>query len=253
MKQSTKLLSLVLALLMAFGCMSVIGNAALVKSEVKWDCIDDADLSAEQVADLALDLVDNDLLAGMEPIDLSIVGELRLDSVDHIAADIDELTGGFVWSIGKGLLGDLGDMDFDAIAGKQRSGGDLNFIYSLLQFIADNASIVSKVAYGIGTDNGISLGLVGSFLDLGDINDMLGDIPGFLKKTVFDLLVFGSYGYEKDSEELGSLPSDMDTLDEIVNNALINLLVNPQEYEYEGEGEAAEKVWDMGLGGQMSK
>ena len=116
------------------------------------------------VADLALDLVDNDLLAGMEPIDLSIVGELRLDSVDHIAADIDDLTGGFVWAIGKGLLGDLGDMNFDAIAGKQRSSGDLNFIYSLLQFLADNASIVSKVAYGIGSSNGISLGLVGNFL-----------------------------------------------------------------------------------------
>ena len=165
MKQSTKLLSLVLALVMAFGCLSVIGNAALVKSEVKWDIIDDADLTPEQVADLALDLVDNDLLAGMDTIDLSIVGELRLDSVDHIAADIDELTGGFVWSIGKGLLGDIGNMNFDAIAGKQRSGGDLNFIYGLLQFLADNASIISKVAYGIGSDNGISLGLVGSFLD----------------------------------------------------------------------------------------
>ena len=100
----------------------------------------------------------------MDTIDLSIVGELRLDSVDHIAADIDELTGGFVWAIGKGLLGDLGDMNFDAIAGKQRSGGDLNFVYSLLQFLADNASIISKVAYGIGSDNGISLGLVGNFL-----------------------------------------------------------------------------------------
>ena len=74
MKQSTKLLSLVLALVMAFGCMSVIGNAALVKSEVKWDNIDDAKLTAEQVADLALDLVDNDLLADMEAIDLSILG-----------------------------------------------------------------------------------------------------------------------------------------------------------------------------------
>ena len=58
--------------------------------------------------DLALVLVDNDLLAGMETIDLSIVGELRLDSVDHIAEDIDDLTGGFVWAIGKGLLGDIG-------------------------------------------------------------------------------------------------------------------------------------------------
>ena len=45
----------------------------------------------------------------METIDLSIVGELRLDSLDHIAADIDTLTNGFVWSIGKGLLGDIGD------------------------------------------------------------------------------------------------------------------------------------------------
>ena len=125
------------------------------------------------VADLALDLVDNDLLAGMETIDLSIVGELRLDSVDHIAADIDELTSGFIWGIGKGLLGDLGDMDFDAIAGKQRSGGDLNFVYSLLQFLADNAGIVSKIAYGLGTSDGISLGLVGNFLDLGDIGDLL--------------------------------------------------------------------------------
>ena len=69
MKQSTKLLSLVLALVMAFSCMTVIGNAALIKSEVIWDNIDDADLTPEQVADLALDLVDNDLLAGIEAID----------------------------------------------------------------------------------------------------------------------------------------------------------------------------------------
>ena len=46
---------------MAFSCMTVIGNAALVKSEVTWDNIDDAQLTAEQVADLALDMVDNDL------------------------------------------------------------------------------------------------------------------------------------------------------------------------------------------------
>ena len=61
MKQSTKLLSLVLALVMAFSCMTVIGNAALVKSEVSWDNIDDANLTAEQVADLALDLSHNNV------------------------------------------------------------------------------------------------------------------------------------------------------------------------------------------------
>ena len=93
---------------MAFGCMSVIGNAALVKTEVTWDNIDDADLTPEQVADLALDLVDNDLLAGMETIDLSILGELRLNKIDYIFTDITALRDSFVWSIGSGLLGDAG-------------------------------------------------------------------------------------------------------------------------------------------------
>ena len=52
MKQSTKLLSLLLALIMAFSCMSVIGNAALDKNQVKYDIVDDADLTPEQVADI---------------------------------------------------------------------------------------------------------------------------------------------------------------------------------------------------------
>ena len=157
MKQSTKLLSLVLALVMAFSCASVFGNAALVKGEVKWDNIDDAKLTAEQVADLALDLVDNDLLADIEPIDLSILGELRLNKIDYICEDISSLTGGFVWTIGKGLLGDLGDMDFSPIKNKSRSQGDLNMIMNVLQLVGNdtNSNILSKAAYGIGTSDGI--------------------------------------------------------------------------------------------------
>ena len=80
----------------------------------------------------ALDLVDNDLLADMEPIDLSILGELRLNKIDYICADISDLTGGLVWSIGKGLLGDLGDMDFSAIKNKSRSQGDFQMILNVL-------------------------------------------------------------------------------------------------------------------------
>ena len=45
MKQSTKLLSFVLAALMAFSCFSVIGSAALAKGDIKYDSIDDADIS----------------------------------------------------------------------------------------------------------------------------------------------------------------------------------------------------------------
>ena len=106
MKQSTKLLSFLLAILMAFSCMSVIGSAALQKGDIAYDGIDDADLTYNQVATLALDLVDNDLLADMDTVDLSIVGELRLNKIDYILADIKSLRSGVIWSIGKGLLGE---------------------------------------------------------------------------------------------------------------------------------------------------
>ena len=114
-------------------------------------------LDFTQVADLALDLVDNDLLADIEPIDLSILGELRLNKIDYICEDISSLTGGFVWSIGKGLLGDLGDMDFSAIKNKSRSQGDLNMVMNVLQLVGNdtNSNILSKAAYGIGTSDGI--------------------------------------------------------------------------------------------------
>ncbi len=53
MKQSTKLLSLVLALVMAFSFMTVIGNAVTTftgPTHVAYDNIDDANLTYEQVA-----------------------------------------------------------------------------------------------------------------------------------------------------------------------------------------------------------
>ena len=279
MKQSTKLLSLVLALVMAFSCMTVIGNAALVQSELSWDNIDDAQLTAEQVADLALDLVDNDLLAGMDTIDLSILGKLRLNSIDNIFTDICALRASWAWTIGAWLLGDIQNLDFDCLKKEgswgwlgigasqvpyQRENGDLLLVGQLLKFIGDDtgAGILSKAAYGIGTDNGVSLGLIGGFLDLGALGDSLANIPNMLVELVYDLLVHGSYlkdsqtTYEyssKDSypslddlkENGDALPSGMNTLDGIITNVLLNLLINPQDYDYEGEGEEAVKVWNM--------
>ena len=187
MKQSTKLLSLVLALVMAFSCMAVIGNAALVKSEVTWDNIDDAQLTAEQVADLALDMVDNDLLAGMETIDLSILGSLRLNKIDYIIEDICTLRDSVAWTFGSWLLGDLAEMDFSPFlqsgsfgllsshTAYQRSHGDINVIMALLEFIGNdnNSNILSKAAYGLNGGSGISLGLIGVLLNLGEVGDML--------------------------------------------------------------------------------
>ncbi len=45
MKQSTKLLCLVLSLIMAFSCFSVIGSAGLTEGGVAYDRVDDAALT----------------------------------------------------------------------------------------------------------------------------------------------------------------------------------------------------------------
>ncbi len=258
MKQTKKLLSIFLAIIMLLGTVSVIGNAALAKDQIAYDSIDNAKLTPEQVAGIVLDMLDNDILAGMDTVDLSIIGELRLNSVDHIFADVCSLRGGFVWSIGSGLLGDLGDFNFNALKDSdwddpwQRSDGNLKMLYQVIQLLGDNASLLSKVAYGIGTDNGISLGLVGSFLSLGDIEDILADLPGFLTRMVYDMLIYGSYGYDKDAEELGNtLPTEVNTLDKMVNVAIKNLLTKPQKYDWVPTGQTdaegnpiTKKVWD---------
>lgn len=263
MKQSTKLLSLVLALVMAFSCVGVIANAGLVKDDITYDRVDDAVLSAEQVADLALDLVDSDVMYSInkgKTMDLSILGEIRTDTIDHMLADVYDLYSGFWWAIGKGLLGDAGDLDLSMLKNLQRSGGDLNVIYGLLKLLGcdSNANILSKAAYGIGTKNGLDLGLIESFIDLGDTGDILNDLPGYLAEYAYDELIHGSYSADYADNDYSypsldslkadkkSLPADVDTFDEMVDQLVYALLTQPQDYSWvKNDDDTSTKVWDM--------
>ena len=92
--------NVVFALVIAFSCLSVIGSAALAKDAIKYDNIDDAALTYEQVSTLALDMVDNLLIEeDMSPVDLSIIGEIRLNKIDYILADIHSLRKGAIWKL----------------------------------------------------------------------------------------------------------------------------------------------------------
>lgn len=275
MKQSTKLLSLVLALIMAFSCMTVIGNAAIIESEVNYDSIDDASLSPKQVAGIALDLVDDLLIdADLGVINIVVV-ELDLTSIDGILQSLIDIDGNLLWDLVKGMAKNVGALNFAPLKNGdrawQRSDGDINVIRALLAFIGDttNSEILSRVAYGLGeggktNSNGdltntaqLDLGIISSLISLGSIGDILGDIPGMLKELVYDLIVYGSYkeGYPNNSypsvEDLAGnpLPADMDTFDEMVDNALLNLIIHPQDFEYvdkDGDGKNETKEWDMG-------
>ncbi len=243
MKQSKKLLSIFLAMLMLLGTVSVIGSAGYTKAEMAYDSVDNPAPTYQQVVTLVLDVLDQDVLSGID-VDISILGiTISLTSVDNVFKTLDSVDGI------KGLAGgDLKNLNFNAVKGKQTRAktGDLQLVYNLLQFLADNSSILGKAAYGLDGGDGIDLGLVGSFVDLGDINDIVGDLPGFATKMVYDLLIHGSYDeqgrFDKNAEEHGTLPTDVDSLDEIINTAVRGLLTKPQSYTYD---ESGKKVWDM--------
>ena len=264
MKQSTKLLSLVLALVMAFSCMTVIGNAAGTISSynsVTYDSIDDALLTPEQVADIALDLVDGLLLdadLGVIEIDAGITKILIVDltNVNTTLDSLYDLATGALFGIAAGLVdaGDIENLNFDELEWQstgnavQRGNGNLQVVYHLLAFLADNTHVLKKAVYGIesGDSRGITLGLVGSVvdLDLGEINDILTNLPGFVGDLIYDLLLFGSYRHPLDAEELKAAGQSLPyggSIDHMLENAVLNLVTDPQDYKY---NENDEKVWD---------
>ena len=280
MKQSKKLLSLVLAIVMMFGVFSV-GASALTPTaatQVKYNSIDEAELTAEQVAGIINDILD-EVLAGVN---------LNIPAVGLVIKDVDSTLDTVA---GISTLADIAGQDVaklkvDACKGVKRSGGDLKVLKALLQFLADNvgggANLQKVLIGGIGeksTDSqlgvggilwngkalGISLGFsLKEIVDGNEIikgtgytlNGLLKDIPGFLKYELFEMLLKGSFAYTKDKVVDGVTYPNGDnktyqesgtsslSLDDFAHTAIYNLLTTPQSYKYEGEGEGAYKVWD---------
>ncbi len=280
MKQSKKLLSLVLAIVMMFGVFSV-GASALTPTaatQVKYNSIDEAELTAEQVAGIINDILD-EVLAGVN-LNISALG-LVIKDVD---STLDTIAG--ISTLADIAGQDVAKLKVDACKGVKRSGGDLKVLKALLQFLADNvgggANLQKVLIGGIGeksTDSqlgvggilwngkavGISLGFsLKEIVDGNEIikgtgytlNGLLKDIPGFLKYELFEMLLKGSFAYTKDKVVDGVTYPNGDnktyqesgtsslSLDAFANTAVYNLLTTPQSYKYEGEGEGAYKVWD---------
>ena len=159
MKQSKKLLSLVLAIVMMFGVFSV-GASALTPTaatQVKYNSIDEAELTAEQVAGIINDILD-EVLAGVN---------LNIPAVGLVIKDVDSTLDTIA---GISTLADIAGQDVaklkvDACKGVKRSGGDLKVLKALLQFLADNvgggANLQKVLIGGIGeksTDSQLGVG-----------------------------------------------------------------------------------------------
>lgn len=110
MKKSLRILSLVLAIVMIAGSMSVMGSAYTayrgndVKNSLKYDDVDTASLSIDQYASMALDEIDRMLAEENLVVDIYI-GELNLSDVDTTLSSVVSVVKSVGTLLNTGLLG----------------------------------------------------------------------------------------------------------------------------------------------------
>ena len=172
-----RLLAVILASLLILSSATAAASAYKYDSYkdgklTQYDFTDSAVLTTEQYASMLLDYADEALAKENITMDLSILGKLDATSIDNALSSVYKLidSNGTILN----LAGDLKHVKVSAIKDARRSNGtDVAVINSLLQFLADNNSIIKKVVLGgIGKqrrDGGVSLGVANSFVKV-DLN-----------------------------------------------------------------------------------
>lgn len=229
MKKSTRLISILLAMVLCFGTFGMGASAAYADYTYPagYDALDHPYVSAYQVGSMLLDMIDQ-MLAEED-----ISGELDLVLWDPVKYDLSSVDKAFDSLIdifesqllkdGKTLLdaGDLENLTIAAVykAPRRNTVGrtDLEMVYSLLDFLFDNRSYVGKIVDSCW-DNG---GLIGNFLD---INELVGDVQGMIKEIAYEALF-------KDRIEEGKTVycTINSSLDAMINEFLYVMLFDDEE------------------------
>ena len=236
MKRFTKLLSVILAVIMACSCLS----AAVAASAVDYTKVKDFRLSADESATLLLDYVDDMLAKNAETSDdhgkfeyslnLGLVKiDILLDysSIDKALSTLVTLLDKYYSKV-KGMLGDAKNIDYSMLKGVQRKGGDLNVVYALLQFLDKNSNLVEKVVKG-----NLSLGtIVNGFFDVNaKISEVIGnftdgeanDVPTLAKYFLYKALLADKFGHAASWKKDGGATADA------ILNTFINAYATSEE------------------------
>jgi len=215
LKKSTRILSLLMALMMLLGTFSVFGSAysAYKDTAVNFDDIDAATFTTEQYASMGLDEVDR-MLAEEQLSVYIYIGTLDVTSIDNAVASLESLLD----SLGNllALLGDAKNLSIESLRGKRRTGSyaveaDLEIVYSIFDFLFDNAGILENYANG-----SLKLGILDSF-----VTEFVFDVRELLIGLVYGATDAGKkidYDYFDDGAD--AIPAEY--LDK--NNGLLNLL-----------------------------
>lgn len=245
MKKSTKLLSVILAVVMIFSTMSVMAFAAKTDYQTS-DNLTALDayspdgavtrLSTEERMSVVFDFLDVTLAAAninmgeVFNVNLGITTlKLNIDlrSVDAICGTIDSaqalLNNGMVKGL-KGLLGIVKDANLkNWKSGMTREkNAQLDIVNGIATLLNDNAGLVKKVI----TDGKLNVGVIGNFVDVSAVNKYLSDIPGLVKGLVYPLFA----RVDDDMTLINTYSTTTENPDTLIKNVLINAMSKPQSY-----------------------
>ena len=207
MNKTKKLLSVILAIVLALSSMTMLASAANkpgTKSVYDWKNVATNDptkydqygratrFTVDERVSMLFDYLDVVLdKAGIAPIAIPIVGSIRLDitlgSVNEICATFDSITNLLGNWLVKGVIGptDLSKLNFNGwpVGIRRESvGQQKEILMHICNVLAANSSFLANV---VATHN-IKLGIVGNFIPI-DVNKILTEIPGMLKGFILPL------------------------------------------------------------------
>lgn len=241
MKKSTKLLSVILAVVMIFSTMSVMAFAAKTEYQTS-DNLTALDayspdgavtrLSTEERMSVVFDFLDVTLAAAninmgdvINKAGLHLVIDLR--SVNALCGTIDSaqalLNNGLVKLV-KGLLGIVKDANLKKWpSGMTRENHDqLDIVNGIATLLNDNAGLVKTVI----NDGKLDVGIIGNFVDISGVNKYLADLPGMLKGLVYPMFA----RVDDDMTLINTYSTTTANPDTLVKNVLINAMSKPQSY-----------------------
>lgn len=241
MKKSTKLLSVILAVVMIFSTMSVMAFAAKTKYQTS-DNLTALDayspdgavtrLSTEERMSVVFDFLDVTLAAAninmgevINTAGLRLVIDLR--SVNALCGTIDSaqalLNNGLVKLV-KGLLGIVKDANLkNWKSGMTREkNAQLDIVNGIATLLNDNAGLVKKVI----NDGKLDVGIIGNFVDISGVNKYLSDLPGMLKGLVYPVFA----RVDDDMTLINTYSTTTENPDTLIKKVLINAMSKPQSY-----------------------
>lgn len=241
MKKSTKLLSVILAVVMIFSTMSVMAFAAKTKYQTS-DNLTALDayspdgavtrLSTEERMSVVFDFLDVTLAAAnINMGEVFSVGSLKLNidlrSVNALCGTIDNvkslLNSGAVKLL-SGLLGIVKNANLkNWPSGMTREkNAQLDIVNGIATLLNDNAGLVKKVI----NDGKLDVGIIGNFVDISGVNKYLSDLPGMLKGLVYPMFA----RVDDDMTLINTYSTTTANPDTLVKKVLINAMSKPQSY-----------------------